>query len=257
MKRGLIIISILLLYACSFSKPAKKRQTNRLKGTFTVITLKVNGKLMQPEVSNSSVTFHPSKNQIELYAGCNRMHGKYSTPANGQLKISGISSTRMACPENTEVLLRSNIEMANRYQFKNNQLILLRNKDTLIRLQEIAGKEKSIPAASPDGTYTLYSILDGGKMKRGEYKATKFSIQQQKISCTVGCNQISSAFRVRQNQLEPLQLTMTEMYCEKVDALEKLVVNHLEKTDSIDVHKNGLDLYMHGTLCMKLVPIDQ
>lgn len=68
------------------------------------------------------------KGEVAGKGACNRIFGSYTTSKTGALTISGIGSTRMACPDMaTETALIELLERATHYEIDGNMLLILCN----------------------------------------------------------------------------------------------------------------------------------
>ena len=68
------------------------------------------------------------KGEVAGKGACNRIFGSYTTSKTGALTISGIGSTRMACPDMaTETAFIELLERATHYEIDGNMLLILCN----------------------------------------------------------------------------------------------------------------------------------
>ena len=68
------------------------------------------------------------KGEVAGKGACNRFFGSYTTSKTGALTISGIGSTRMACPDMaTETAFIELLERATHYEIDGNMLLILCN----------------------------------------------------------------------------------------------------------------------------------
>ena len=76
------------------------------------------------------------KGEVAGKGACNRIFGSYTTSKTGALTISGIGSTRMACPDMaTETAFIELLERATHYEIDGNMLLILCNGEMQAILQ--------------------------------------------------------------------------------------------------------------------------
>ena len=76
------------------------------------------------------------KGEVAGKGACNRIFGSYTTSKTGALTISGIGSTRMACPDiATETAFIELLERATHYEIDGNMLLILCNGEMQAILQ--------------------------------------------------------------------------------------------------------------------------
>lgn len=199
MKHSMIIASaafaLFVLGSCSTSKPV---ELNTLAGKWNIVD--VNGKPLAVTAADETpyVGFDVVNGSISGFAGCNRIMASFATnlPA-GELEMSKVASTRMACPDMAAE--QSVIEALNSVkgykQGKDGRIELISSDGKSVITLEKAKNE--ISAADLNGTWKI-TDLDGATDKltaTGEDEASvSFDAAARTYAFTTGCNNISGQF---------------------------------------------------------------
>jgi heat shock protein HslJ len=115
--------------------------------------------------------------------------------------------------------------------------------------------QRVAPVAPLNGTYRLLKQKVNQKLIVAASSKTKISIDQsaETIHCNLGCNTISGDFSAIGNEIEPLQLITTEMYCTvALSKLERLFVKNMARVNRYKSFNRDLYLYHDKELVMVL-----
>ncbi len=250
MKRSILVFTLLFAAIIGFAGKRKPVRRLVLDGTYTLISLHQNGNMKTMNPATAEISFDPTTKTAAIYLGCNRITGNLEVKSNNQVKAFIVSSTRMACPDNIEDLFKNQFTKITRVASNGNLISLYAGNKKVMILKKKETKTPSETTPLTEGHYELNSLFDGKEMRAGNYGKTKIAITSKDISCNVGCNSIRGAFKTEGNHVAPIKLTMTEMFCETVDALERQFVDMLAKTDSYRFDGATLELYNQKMLLM-------
>ena len=199
MKHSFIIASAafasIALGACSTSKPV---DLSALSGKWNIVD--VNGEAIKVASAEDApyVGFDVVNGSISGFAGCNRIMATFNTNIpEGELELSHVASTRMACPDmSTEQRVIDALNSVKGYkQGKEGRIELISsNGKNLITLKKA---DNDISVADLDGTWKITS-LNGVEIKpaeNGDAAATvSFDPSARTYSFATGCNNISGQF---------------------------------------------------------------
>lgn len=217
----------------------RKSPCNNLLGTFSILKIRSGQNLQASLPNGAEIIFNPTEKKFNAYIGCNQMLGVYECN-NNKLAFNLQASTRMACIGNIEDQFKMNLSQINKYKWVKKQLHCFKDKKLLMVLLPL-GKPKA--EQSLQGNYKLDSLWSGKSLFHADFSKTSCSILSNKITCNVGCNNISGEIRSTNQKIEPLKLMMTEMYCAAVDALEKQFVTCLESSTRYEIEGAYLKFY--------------
>lgn len=234
-----MFILLLMNSIQSMAQSNRKSPCGNLLGTFSILKIRSGQNLQTSLPNGAEIIFNPSEKKFNAYIGCNQMLGVYEC-TNNMLAFNLQASTRMACIGNIEDQFKMNLSQINKYKWVKKQLYCYKNKKLLMVLLP-SGKPKS--TQSLQGNYKLDSLWSGKSLFHADFSKTRCSIQSNKITCNVGCNNISGEIQSAYQKIEPLKLMMTEMYCAAVDALEKQFVNCLESSTRYEIEGAYLKFY--------------
>lgn len=199
MKHSIIIASaafaLLAMGSCSSSKPV---ELSTLAGKWNIVD--VNGKPLTVTSADDTpyVGFDVVNGSISGFAGCNRIMASFATnlPA-GELEMSQIASTRMACPDMaTEQSVIEALNSVKGYKQGKDGRIELISSDgkNLITLEKA---QNDISAADLNGTWKI-TDLEGAADKLnadGEDAATvSFDGTARTYAFTTGCNNVTGQY---------------------------------------------------------------
>ena len=94
------------------------------------------------------------------------------------------------------------------------------------------------------GQYELVSYAKDNKLVNVNEAKSNITIDTKanSIACNVGCNSIGGEFKTRGQNIEPMRLISTEMYCEKVAEMERQVVDNLGEVNNYTILKDRVKL---------------
>ena len=198
MKHSFIIASaalaLLALGSCSTSKPV---ELNTLAGKWNIVD--VNGKAISAASEDETpyVGFDVVNGSVSGFAGCNRIMGSFATdlPA-GELEMSQIAATRMACPDmSTEQSVIQALSSVKGYKMGKDGQIELISSDgkSVITLQKA---DNDVSADNLNGTWKITDI-DGAEIKsveEGEAPSVTFDASAKTYTFVTGCNNISGQY---------------------------------------------------------------
>ena len=85
------------------------------------------------------IQFNPEAKSVNGCAGCNRFFGSYEEPKAGELVLSEMGATKMACPDNEmaiEDMFLSNLGKVNAYRISGDKLELLQNDKVVMTFEK-------------------------------------------------------------------------------------------------------------------------
>lgn len=91
------------------------------------------------------IQFNPEAKSVNGCAGCNRFFGSYEEPQAGQLVLSEMGATKMACPDNEmdiEDMFLSNLGKVNAYRIEGDKLELLQNDKVVMTFEKTSLPEE-------------------------------------------------------------------------------------------------------------------
>lgn len=199
MKHSMIIasaaFSLFVLGSCSTSKPV---ELNTLAGKWNIVD--VNGKPLAVTSADETpyVGFDVVNGSVSGFAGCNRIMASFATdlPA-GELEMSQIAATRMACPDmSTEQSVIQALSSVKGYkQGKDGRIELISSDgESVITLQKV---DNDVSADNLNGTWKITDI-NGAEIKPAEEGAeapsVMFDASAHTYSFVTGCNNISGQY---------------------------------------------------------------
>lgn len=137
-----------LLFACKCSSKsgetasAEKLSAETVWGLQSIRNKKVS---FAEEGRMAYIQFNPEAKSVNGCAGCNRFFGSYEEPKDGQLVLSEMGATKMACPDNEmaiEDMFLSNLGKVNAYRIDGDKLELLQNDKVIMTFEKTSLPEE-------------------------------------------------------------------------------------------------------------------
>jgi|GraSoiStandDraft_4_1057263.scaffolds.fasta_scaffold570837_1 heat shock protein HslJ len=124
MKKLLFILSIVMLQlACGTSR----KTTTELNGNWELVIFPASTKTLSEIFTMKRPEIQLENGRLTGSTGCNRMNGTY-TASGTSLEIgNNLAITKMGCPNYDESIFIEALNKVNRFQVKDNQLILMQD----------------------------------------------------------------------------------------------------------------------------------
>lgn len=151
------VLGLLLLLACSCTVQNTNQtvETDSVLDTYwTLVSLEGQDVQRPQNTQTAFIRFEEGKTSVHGFTGCNRFFGKYEL--NGQnLALSGLGSTRMACPDmDQENQLMDILSRVDSYRISGEVLTLYANGTAVATF--MAGTEESIDNDARQGGVIKY-----------------------------------------------------------------------------------------------------
>ncbi len=124
MKKSLLILSVVMLQlACGTSR----KTTTELNGNWELVIFPASTKTLSEIFTMKRPEIQLENGRLTGSTGCNRMNGTY-TASGTSLEIgNNLAITKMGCPNYDESIFIEALNKVNRFQVKDNQLILMQD----------------------------------------------------------------------------------------------------------------------------------
>jgi heat shock protein HslJ len=124
MKKLLLILSVVMLQlACGTSR----KTTTELNGNWELVIFPASTKTLSEIFTMKRPEIQLENGRLTGSTGCNRMNGTY-TASGTSLEIgNNLAITKMGCPNYDESIFIEALNKVNRFQVKDNQLILMQD----------------------------------------------------------------------------------------------------------------------------------
>lgn len=144
--------------------------------------------------------------------GCNNLNGTVAIKDNG-INFGNMASTMMACQGVNDVLFNSTLKKVTRYAVSGDQLMLMQDDMVMMTFQRPANLE---------GTWVLEEFIGKDRSaksldQRFPNKKPTVTFQDNKVSGTNGCNNMTGAYVSVGNKLTMQNIATTRMMCDGVD----------------------------------------
>lgn len=224
MKRILFYASAAALCIATSCKSTRQATIKDLSGEWNIIS--VNGASVDvSEYRNQPfIAFDTVNGRIFGNASCNSMMGQLNTSLpDGKIDLSGIASTRMACPDmNLEQKIFDAMSKVSEYKLTANNDIELRddNGKTLLILKK---REPSISAKDLNGKWSIRE-LDGENITTDntDSSTVTFDTADYTFFCSTPCNNLSGKFQSGYTDISFGSIAQTEMACDDMSIEQKL-----------------------------------
>ena len=129
MKKLLFILSIVMLQlACGTSR----KTTTELNGNWELVIFPASTKTLSEIFTMKRPEIQLENGRLTGSTGCNRMNGTY-TASGTSLEIgNNLAITKMGCPNYDESIFIEALNKVNRFQVKDNQLMLMQDSVTVM-----------------------------------------------------------------------------------------------------------------------------
>jgi heat shock protein HslJ len=129
MKKLLFILSIVMLQlACGTSR----KTTTELNGNWELVIFPASTKTLSEIFTMKRPEIQLENGRLTGSTGCNRMNGTY-TASGTSLEIgNNLAITKMGCPNYDESIFIEALNKVNRFQVKDNQLMLMQDSITVM-----------------------------------------------------------------------------------------------------------------------------
>lgn len=224
MKTILFYTSVAALCIATSCKSIKQASIKDLSGEWSIIS--VNGEAVSVPGGQDQpfIGFDTENGRIFGNTSCNSIMGNINTSLpDGKIDLSGIASTRMACPD---MSLEQNIfkAMSEVEEYKlstENRIELCDGKGNPMLVLE--KRKPTLSNADLDGEWTIKE-LDGKKLDKENknYRKIYFDLSDKTFSCTTSCNSMSGIFQSNANDISFGAIAQTEMACENMETEQTL-----------------------------------
>jgi heat shock protein HslJ len=129
MKKLLLILSVVMLQlACGTSR----KTTTELNGNWELVIFPASTKTLSEIFTMKRPEIQLENGRLTGSTGCNRMNGTY-TASGTSLEIgNNLAITKMGCPNYDENIFIEALNKVNRFQVKDNQLMLMQDSVTVM-----------------------------------------------------------------------------------------------------------------------------
>lgn len=245
------LFCLLALFAgCKISNKSSMTTPSLLDTKWKLIEL--NGKPVSDKVNGKEpfLELKETDMRYSAWAGCNGIGGQFSIFENGKLKFSQGMSTMMACA-NMEVEIQLNKVLIDTENYTINGNTLSLNKGKMTPLARFKKMEASHDL---DGTWEVDYVSGPRIAFEGLYPDKKptitFNIADNKITGNSSCNNFSSGFVIKGNDIKFNNPASTEMACPGEG--ETVFFKTLKTISKYSVNGNTLNLIMGDIAVMRL-----
>jgi heat shock protein HslJ len=129
MKKLLLMLSVVMLQlACGTSR----KTTTELNGNWELVIFPASTKTLSEIFTMKRPEIQLENGRLTGSTGCNRMNGTY-TASGTSLEIgNNLAITKMGCPNYDESIFIEALNKVNRFQVKDNQLMLMQDSVTVM-----------------------------------------------------------------------------------------------------------------------------
>lgn len=240
---------VITISSCSHSGHLKNANTNpKIMTNVKWYLSEVNGK--EPQFDNEKFAFltFDSSGKIQGNTGCNLLNGIVSFTAPNQLHFSNLSTTRMACRNNTEADFLAALNAANNWKLVNQQLVLSNNQVVLAKLNAV-----SLQTDLLSGNWELFYISGPKISFEGLYPEKKpsifFNFGANTIHGNTSCNGFTSKYKMDAANLTIEDGLQTMRYCE--GGGEQAFQAMMKKTTSYKIEAGNLVFYFNDVPVLK------
>ena len=188
----------------------------------------INGAAIVTNTKTPTLFFDATKGKITGFTGCNKIMGSFETNSKpGQIDLSNLGSTRMACPDmTTERNVLNTLALVKKYmQIENNNIALCNEQNRPIMILEKAAKSADIHDL--EGEWTITTIAGEPVSEKNEQEPMiGFNTQEQKVYGCAGCNNFHGNYHTEKGKNASIAfpaLGTTMMLCRDMDNEQKIL----------------------------------
>jgi len=128
MKSLLFIAAIMLLFACMSSR----QSISEVNGKWQLVMFPSGTKTLSEVFTMNKPELQLDNGHLSGSTGCNRINGSYTIAGNSIQFGSNIAITKMGCPNYDEGIFLDAFNRINKYQLRNNELMLMHDSTLLM-----------------------------------------------------------------------------------------------------------------------------
>ncbi len=228
-----------MMVSCSVQKN-KLDMAKNLTGNWELQTL--NGKAVQ-QAEPLSIAFS-TDNEVYGFAGCNRLLGKYKMSSKGQIDLSQLGATRMACPESQMKIEDEYLEALKNARFTQiqNKILTLKDKN-----KKTLATFKNTNEAEIVNKYWKLVELDGQKvsMKENQEREQYFMLKSDgTVSGFAGCNYFNGTYTLKEGMRLKFEenMALTMKACPDIEENETEFLKVFTLADNYTIANDKLSL---------------
>ncbi len=242
------VVLAALVTCCMSGRTVASAPLSSLEGEWNIT--EINGIAVSPGINGTlpSIGFDLSEGRIYGNTGCNRIMSalNHSSKA-GELDLSNMALTRMACPDmTTEQNILNTFANVKGYQVMNYDHSGRPASIALINAEKrpivILTPKNQSPASSFSGNWNIVTIRGKGVPAEMQTKPfLSFDTQEKRVHGNAGCNTMNGSFDQEAGKANSLlfrQMVTTMMACPYLDT-EREVLDSLEAVTYYETLSNG------------------